>query len=87
MARECCRGGAVVDDQAHHVIRHRYAHQAQGAGLIGSDREAGAALGTTPRENLAAIGGFHALTETVVALALDIAGLISAFGGHNETPN
>jgi hypothetical protein len=49
------------------------------------DAEAGAALGAATGQNLAAIGGFHAGTKTVVALALDIAGLVRAFGGHDGT--
>ena len=52
-----------------------------GAGR-GSDRQAAAALRTATREDLAAIGGLHAGTETVVALALQIAGLVSALGRH-----
>src|SRR4030095_7823148 len=41
-----------------------------------------AALGATTGKNLAAVGGSHAGTEAVVALALEVAGLIGALGGH-----
>jgi hypothetical protein len=43
-----------------------------------------AALGATAREDLAAIGRRHAGTETVVALALEVAGLVGALGGHGR---
>jgi hypothetical protein len=49
------------------------------------DAEAGAALGAAAGQNLAAIGGFHAGTEAVVAFAFQIAGLVRAFGGHDGT--
>jgi hypothetical protein len=49
------------------------------------DAEAGAALGAAASQNLAAIGSFHAGTETVIAFAFEIAGLVRAFGGHNGT--
>jgi hypothetical protein len=58
----------------------------QPAARIKSDREADPTLGAPTRENLAAVCGFHALTKTVVALALEIAGLIGALGGHHGTP-
>lgn len=51
----------------------------------GSDAEAGTALGAAAGKDLAAVGGLHAGTETVVALTLDIAGLVGALGGHGET--
>ncbi len=51
----------------------------------GSDAEAGAALGAATRQDLAAIGRCHASTETVVAFTLDVAGLVSALGGHGGT--
>ena len=58
------------------------------AELVGSVaagcREAGAALGTTTGEDLAAVGGLHAGTEAVVALALEVAGLVGALGGHGS---
>src|SRR5690606_40218093 len=47
-----------------------------------SGAEALAALGAAAGEDLAAVGGRHARTETVVALALEIAGLVGALGGH-----
>src|SRR5690606_31168748 len=47
-----------------------------------SGAEALAALGTTTGQDLAAVGGRHAGTETVVALALEVAGLVGALGGH-----
>src|SRR4249919_1708446 len=43
-----------------------------------------AALGATTREDLAAIGRRHAGTEAVVALALEVAGLVGALGGHGR---
>jgi hypothetical protein len=49
-----------------------------------SGSQAGTALGATTGENLAAVGGLHAGTETVVALALEVAGLVSALGGHDR---
>src|SRR5690606_35504013 len=55
-------------------------------GLRGeSGAQALAALGTTTRQDLAAIGGLHAGTEAVVALALEVAGLEGALGGHGGT--
>ena len=42
-----------------------------------------ATLGATARQDLAAIGRRHAGTETVVALALEVAGLVRALGGHD----
>ena len=48
----------------------------------GSGAEALATLGTTTGQDLAAIGGLHAGTEAVVALALEVAGLVGALGGH-----
>src|SRR5690606_35935689 len=41
-----------------------------------------AALGAATRQDLAAVGGRHAGTEAVVALALEVAGLVGALGGH-----
>jgi hypothetical protein len=49
------------------------------------DAEAGAALGAATGQNFAAVSGLHAGTETVVAFAFQIAGLICAFGGHDGT--
>ena len=49
-----------------------------------SNAEALAALGTTTRQNLAAILGCHACTEAVYTLALQVAGLESAF--HRKNP-
>ena len=46
-----------------------------GAGR-GSDGQAAAALRAAAREDLAAVGGLHAGTEPVVALALEVAGLV-----------
>ena len=62
------------------VPRHRGRTQ-----VAGSDGETGAALGATTGQNLAAVCGLHASTKAVVTLALDVAGLIGAFGGHGET--
>src|SRR4249919_3222541 len=50
-----------------------------------SDSQATATLRATTREDLAAVGGLHARTEAVVALALEVAGLVSALGGHDST--
>src|SRR5690606_9659699 len=47
-----------------------------------SGRQAPAALGAAAGQDLAAVGGRHAGTEAVVALALEVAGLESALGGH-----
>ena len=49
-----------------------------------SDAEAGTALGATTGKNLAPICGFHARTETVIALTLEVAGLVGALGGHGD---
>ena len=49
----------------------------------GSDGEAAAALRTTTREDLAAVGSRHAGTEAVVALALQVAWLVGALGRHD----
>src|SRR5690606_5308938 len=57
-----------------------------GAGDDGSDGEPGAALGTATGQDLAAVGGLHAGAEAVVALALEVAGLVRALGGHGGTP-
>jgi hypothetical protein len=43
-----------------------------------------AALGTATGKDLAAVGGGHAGTEAVVALALEVAGLVGALGGHGR---
>src|SRR5690606_39929319 len=43
-----------------------------------SGAEAHAALGATARQDLAAVGRLHAGTEAVVALALEVAGLVGA---------
>ena len=51
-----------------------------------SDAEAGAALGAATGQDLAAIGGGHAGAEAVVALALEVAGLVGTLGGHGGTP-
>jgi hypothetical protein len=48
-----------------------------------SDAKAGAAFGTATGQYFAAIGGFHAGTETVIALAFQVAWLVGAFGGHD----
>src|SRR5690606_3063629 len=50
-----------------------------------SGRQALAALGAAAGEDLAAVGGLHAGTEAVVALALEVAGLVGALGGHGGT--
>src|SRR5690606_22318761 len=47
-----------------------------------SGRQDLATLGTATGQDLAAVGGLHAGTEAVVALALEVAGLIGALGGH-----
>src|SRR5690606_25014548 len=47
-----------------------------------SGRQAPATLGAAAGQDLAAVGGLHAGTEAVVALALEVAGLESALGGH-----
>ena len=49
-----------------------------------SGGEALATLGTTTGQDLATVGGLHAGTETVVALALEVAGLVGALGGHDR---
>jgi hypothetical protein len=49
-----------------------------------SGGEARTAFGAAAGKNLAAIGGFHAGTETVIALTLEIAGLVGALGGHDS---
>jgi len=49
----------------------------------GSGAEALAALGATAGQHLAAVGRGHACTEAVVALALEVAGLVGALGGHD----
>src|SRR5690606_16567384 len=53
-----------------------------GRGGTASGRQALAALGAATGEDLAAVGGLHAGTEAVVALALEVAGLVGALGGH-----
>src|SRR5690348_17214008 len=52
-------------------------------GRRGSGAEALAALGATAGQDLAAVGRRHAGTEAVVALALEVAGLVRALGGHD----
>lgn len=44
--------------------------------------QAGAASGAAAGKNLAAVCGLHALTETVFLGALQLLGLIRAFGCH-----
>jgi len=51
----------------------------------GSDAKARTAFGTATGQDLAAVGGFHAGTESVVAFAFQVAGLVRAFGGHVGT--
>src|SRR6478672_1958604 len=48
----------------------------------GSDSQATTALGATARQDLAAVCSRHAGAEAVVALALEVAGLVSALGRH-----
>ena len=67
--------GPCFDDE-HRLRRTQPAIQTQ---------QAGAALGTATRQDLAAVGGRHAGTETVVALTLEVAGLVGALGGHGGT--
>lgn len=50
-----------------------------------SDAEACAAFGAATGQYFTAVGGFHAGTETVVALAFQIAGLVCTLGGHDGT--
>src|SRR3546814_6412860 len=56
-----------------------------GRGETASGRQALAALGAAAGDDLAAVGGLHAGTEAVVALALEVAGLVGALGGHGGT--
>jgi hypothetical protein len=51
----------------------------------GSDAKTRTAFGTATGQDLAAVGGFHAGTESVVAFAFQVAGLVRAFGGHVGT--
>lgn len=53
--------------------------------IIYLDAETRAAFGAATCEDLATTDGSHAGTETVVTFALQIAGLISTFGGHDAT--
>src|SRR3546814_16902551 len=53
-----------------------------GRGETASGRQALAAIGAAAGDDLAAVGGLHAGTEAVVALALEVAGLVGALGGH-----
>src|SRR3546814_5630821 len=53
-----------------------------GRGETASGRQALAALGAAAGDDLAAVGGLHAGTEAVVALALEVAGMVGAIGGH-----
>src|SRR3546814_18715088 len=55
---------------------------AAGRGETASCRQALAALGAAAGDDLAAVGGLHAGTEDVVALELEVAGLVGALGGH-----
>src|SRR5690606_23890417 len=50
-----------------------------------SGAQALAALGAATRQDLAAVSRLHAGTEAVVALALEVAGLVGALGGHGGT--
>src|SRR5690606_26105507 len=52
------------------------------SGEEASGRQALAALGAAAGQDLAAAGRLHACTEAVVALALEVAGLEGALGGH-----
>jgi hypothetical protein len=61
------------------ITRERPARKLAGNG---SNREAMTALGAAASQHLATVGGLHAGTEAVIALALEIAGLIGAFGCH-----
>src|SRR3546814_8457930 len=56
-----------------------------GRGETASGRQALAALGAAAGDDLAAVGGLHAGTDAVVALALEVAGLVGALGGHGGT--
>src|SRR5262245_23009976 len=58
--------------------------QRAGARILRLGAKTLAALGAAAGEDLAAIGGRHAGTETVVALALEVAGLVGALGGHGS---
>jgi hypothetical protein len=49
-----------------------------------SDSQATTTLGTTTRQDLTTVGGGHAGAETVVALTLEVAGLVGALGRHGE---
>lgn len=53
--------------------------------IIYLDAETRAAFGAATCEDLATADCCHAGTETVVTFALQIAGLISTFGGHDAT--
>jgi len=49
------------------------------------DAETRAAFGAATCEDLATTDSCHAGAETVVTFALEIAGLVSTFGGHDAT--
>src|SRR6476619_1657361 len=53
------------------------------AAVAASVAAALAALGAAAGQHLAAVGRRHACTEAVVALALEVAGLVGALGGHD----
>src|SRR5690606_4597998 len=55
-----------------------------GRGGTASGRQDLATLGAATGQDLAAVGGLHAGTEAVVALALEVAGLVGALGGHGR---
>src|SRR5690606_18047670 len=78
------RNSSWAVDRGGPGLRKAGLHAAGGAGRR-SGAEALAALGAATREDLAAVGGLHAGTETVVALALEVAGLVGALGGHGGT--
>src|SRR5690606_20736374 len=59
--------------------------RARGRACARSGAEALAALGAATRQDLAAADGLHPCTEAVVALALEVAGLVRALGGHGDT--
>src|SRR5690606_18352175 len=59
-------------------------HLPQGAATQ-SSAEDFATLGAATRQNLAAVSGLHTSAEAVIALALEVAGLERALGGHGGT--
>src|SRR4249919_3877814 len=76
------RTRAVRGKRASMTIMER-SWPAMGAGCAcNSGGETLAALGAATGQDLAAVGGRHAGTEAVVALALEVAGLEGALGGH-----